>query len=81
MLIEGSGKGELALKTSDTAGDLELGDLDFEYLKDPDLRQFLSAATLNPEKMKPLEDHHLLLVTSVIYSSKFVLSGPRKHQV
>ncbi|XP_015762309.1 PREDICTED: uncharacterized protein LOC107341407 [Acropora digitifera] len=30
--------------------------------------------------MKPLKDQHLLLVTGVIYSTKFVLSGPRKHQ-
>ena len=81
MLIEGFDSGEVALKTSDTPGDLELGNLTEEYFLDPDLRDLLSVAPLNPDKMKPLEGHHLILVTGVIYSTKFVLSGPRKHQV
>ena len=81
MLIKGFDSGEVALKTSDTPGDLELGNLTEEYLLDSDLRELLSAAPSNPDKMKPLEGHHLLLVTSVISSTKFVLSGPRKHQV
>ncbi|XP_015770030.1 PREDICTED: uncharacterized protein LOC107348504 isoform X1 [Acropora digitifera] len=80
MLIEGFDSGEVALKTSDTPGDLELGNLTEEYFLDPDLRDLLSVASLNPDKMKPLEGHHLILVTGVIYSTKFVLSGPRKHQ-
>ncbi|XP_074609659.1 uncharacterized protein LOC141863860 isoform X2 [Acropora palmata] len=80
MLIEGFDSGEVALKTSDTPGDLELGNLTEEYFLDPDLRELLSVAPLNPDKMKPLEGHHLILVTGVIYSTKFVLSGPRKHQ-
>ncbi|XP_029192894.2 uncharacterized protein LOC114959134 [Acropora millepora] len=80
MLIERFDSGEVALKTSDTPGDLELGNLTEEYFGDPDLRELLSVTPLNPEKMKPLEGHHLLLVTGVIYSTKFVLSGPRKHQ-
>ena len=81
MLIEGFDSGEVALRTSDTPGALELGNLTEEYLLDSDLRELLSAVTLSPEKMKPLQGHHLLLVTGVIYSTKFVLSGPRKHQV
>ena len=81
MLIEGFDRGEVALKTSDTPGDLELGNLTEEYFVDPDLRELLSVTPLNPDKMKPLENDHLLLVTGVIYSTKFVLSGPRKNQV
>ena len=81
MLIEGFDSGEVALKTSDIPCDLELGNLTEEYLLDSDLRELLSEARLNPEKMKPLKDQHLILVTGVIYSTKFILSGPRKHQV
>lgn len=69
------------MNVSDTPGDLELGKLTEEYLQDPDLRELLSVAPLNPDKMKPLEGYHLVLVTGVIYSTKFVLSGPRTHQV
>ncbi|XP_068758940.1 uncharacterized protein [Montipora capricornis] len=78
--IGGFDSGEVELKTNDTPGDLELGELTEEYFLDPDLRDLLSAAPLNPDQMKPLEGQHLLLVTDVVYSSKFVLAGNRMHQ-
>ena len=79
--IGGFDSGEVELKTNDTPGDLELGELTEEYFLDSDLRALLSAAPLNPDEMKPLEGQHLLLVTDVVYSSKFVLAGNRMHQV
>ena len=81
MLIEGFDSGEVALRRSDNPGALELGNLTEEYLLDSDLRELLSAVTLSSDKMEPLQGHHLLFVTGVIYSTKFVLSGPMKHQV
>lgn len=78
--IGGFDSGEVELKTNDTPGDLELCELTEEYFLDPDLRALLSAAPLNPDEMKPLEGQHLLLVTDVVYSSKFVLAGNRMHQ-
>ena len=71
----------MELKFSDVLGDLELGKLTEEYYMDVDLRELLSRAVLDPDKMAPLEGQHLLLVTSVMYSTKFVLKGNRMHQV
>lgn len=79
--MQGLDQGELELKFSDVLGDLELGKLTEEYYLDPDLREILSDTVLDPDKMAPLEGHHLLLVTSVVYSAKFVLKGNRMHQV
>lgn len=81
MSIGGFDSGELELKMSDTLGDLELGKLTEEYFLDPDLRDILSDVTLDSDKMAPLEGQHLLLVTGVMYSAKFVLTGNRMHQV
>lgn len=81
MSIEGFDSGGLELKIHDVLGDLELGKLTEEYYLDPDFRDILSAAALDPDKMAPLEDQHLLLVTGVMYSTKFVLTGNRMHQV
>lgn len=80
VLIEGLDVGEVELLRSEHPGDPELGELTEEYFLDPDLRGILSAAELDPEMMRPLESQHLLLVTDVVYSTKFVLTGNRKHQ-
>ena len=79
--MQGLDNAGVELKFSDVLGDLELGQLTEEYYKDPDLREILLNTPLDPDQMAPLEDHHLLLVTSVVYSTKFVLKGNRKHQV
>ncbi|XP_078342286.1 uncharacterized protein LOC144628101 isoform X1 [Oculina patagonica] len=81
IAVQGLDQGELELKFSDVLGDLELGKLTEEYYLDPDLREILSDTVLDPSKMAHLEGHHLLLVTSVVYSAKFVLKGNRMHQV
>ena len=81
VLIEGLDAAAVELLTSEHPGDLELGKLTEEYFLDPDLRGILSAAELDPDKMRPLESQHLLLVTDVVYSTKFALTGNRKHQV
>lgn len=79
--MQGLDQGELELKFSDVLGDLELGKLTEEYYLDQDLRDIFRETVLDPDKMAPLEGHHLLLVTSVVYSAKFVLKGNRMHQV
>lgn len=80
IAVQGLDNAGVELKFSDVLGDLELGQLTEEYYKDPDLREILLNTPLDPDQMAPLEDHHLLLVTSVVYSTKFVLQGNRKHQ-
>ena len=79
--LESLDAGGLELKLTDILGDLELGKLTEEYYVDVDLRELLSHAVLDPDKMTPLEGHHLRLVTAVMYSAKFFLRGNRKHQV
>lgn len=59
----------------------ELGKLTEEYYVDADLRELLSLAVLDTDKMTPLEGHNLCLVTAVMYSAKFFLKGNRMHQV
>lgn len=81
VLIEGFDAGEVEVLRSEHPGDPELGELTEEYFLDPDLRGILSATELDPDKIRPLESQHLLLVTDVVYSTKFVLTGNRKHQV
>lgn len=78
--LESLDAGGLELKLTDILGDLELGKLTEEYYVDVDLRELLSHAVLDPDKMTPLEGHHLRLVTAVMYSAKFFLRGNRKHQ-
>jgi len=80
MSIEGFDSGGLGLQVSDMLGDLDLGQLTEEYYLDPDLRDVLSVAALDSNKMAPLEGQHLLLVTGVMYSTKFALKGNRMHQ-
>ena len=79
--MQGLDNAGMELKFSDVLGDLELGQLTEEYYKDRDLRDILASTALDRDKMASLEGHHLLLVTSVVYSTKFVLQGSRMHQV
>ena len=72
---------KVSAKVSDVLGELELGKLDQEYIKDPDLRELLDKAALDVKRMESLEDQKLRLVYSVIYSEKFVLKGKREHEV
>ena len=81
IAVQGLDNAGMELKFSDVLGDLELGQLTEEYYKDPDLREILVNTALDRDKMASLEGHHLLLVTSVVYSTKFVLQGSRMHQV
>ena len=81
IAVQGLDNAGMELKFSDVLGDLELGQLTEEYYKDPDLREILVNTALDRDKMASLEGHHLLLVTSVMYSTKFVLQGSRMHQV
>lgn len=69
------------VKLADVHGDLELGTLDQEYIKDPDLRELLDIAALDVKRMESLEDQKLRLIYSVIYSAKFALRGKREHEV
>ncbi|XP_020614212.1 uncharacterized protein LOC110052423 isoform X1 [Orbicella faveolata] len=68
------------IKVADDLGELELGNLDQEYIKDPDLRELLDMTDLDVKKMESLEDRKLRLVFSVINSEKFVLKGKREHE-
>ena len=69
------------VKIADELGELELGKLDEEYFKDPDLRDLLANTVLDANRMKGLEEQTLRLIYSVIYSEKFLLKGNRMHQV
>jgi hypothetical protein len=69
------------VKIADDLGELELGKLDQEYIKDPDLRELLDMTTLDVKRMESLEDQKLRLVYCVIYSEKFALKGKREHEV
>ena len=72
---------KINIKATDDLGELELGKLGQEYIKDPDLRELLDMAALDVRKMESLEDQKLYLVYSVIYSDKFVLKGNREYEV
>ena len=62
-------------------GRLELGKIDQEYITDPDLRGILADTELNINMMKHLEHCKLCLITEVIYSERFEVSGKRKREV
>ena len=62
-------------------GELELGKLDQEYFKDPDLDYILQETELDKRKMARLEDEELHLIYSVIYSEKFHLGGKISQEV
>ncbi|XP_067038685.1 uncharacterized protein [Acropora muricata] len=65
----------------DNLGSILLGRVREEYILDPDLRGILSIAVLNADKMIPYQDHELFLVTSVVYSEKFVVVGEREQKM
>ena len=69
------------MEVTDDLGKLELGRLDHEYLKDPNLCQILAKTVLDVNMMQRLENQELRLIYSVIYSERFLLHGKRKHEV
>ncbi len=69
------------VKVEDDLGELELGKLDQEYFKDPDLRELLAKTALDADRMKGLKDQKLYLIYSVFYSERLLLKGKRKHEV
>ena len=70
------------IRLSNDQGVLKLGKLSQKYIDDPDLRGLLEKAELNPKLMKNFaEGDKLLLITSVVYSEKFELTGQRKEEV
>ncbi|XP_067035698.1 uncharacterized protein [Acropora muricata] len=72
--------GEIKLTTDDNLGDLQLGRVRQEYILDPDLREILSWAVLDADKMIVYKDRELFLMTSVIYSEKFEVVGKRMQE-
>ena len=72
---------KVKVKNADDLGELDLGKLDQEYIKDPHLRELLDMAALDVKRMESLKDQKLRLIYSVIYSEKFVLKGKRGHEV
>ena len=70
------------IRLSNDQGVLKLGKLSQKYVDDPDLRGLLEKAELSPKLMKNFaEGDKLLLITSVVYSEKFELTGQRKEEV
>ena len=69
------------VQVADDLGELELGKLDQEYFKDPDLREVLAETALDAKRMEGLKDQKLRLICSVVYSERFLLKGNRKHEV
>ena len=73
---------EGTIRLSNDQGVLKLGKLSQKYIDDPDLRGLLEKAELSPKLMKNFaEGDKLLLITSVVYSEKFELTGQRKEEV
>ena len=73
--------GETKLTVHVNLGDLQLGRVRQEYILDPDLRDILSLAVLDADKMTPYQDQELFLITSVVNSEKFEVVGERKKEV
>ena len=72
---------EVTVKQFEENGDLGLGKLSQKYVTDPDIRGLLADTALDVKKMEPYNQDELLLITSVIYSEKFELTGVRKQEV
>ena len=73
--------GKIKLTADDNLGDLQLGRVRQEYILDPDLREILSWAVLDADKMIVYKDRELFIMTSVIYSEKFEVVGKRMQEV
>ena len=73
--------GRIKLTAYVDLGDLQLGRVGQKYILDPELREILSCAVLDADKMIPYQDQELFLITSVVYSEKFELVGKRKQEV
>ena len=79
--MEAGKRVNIKIKIADDLGGLELGKLDQEYIKYPDLCDLLDMATLDVNRMESHEDQKLRLIYSVIYSEKFVFKDKREHGV
>ncbi|CAH3174123.1 unnamed protein product, partial [Porites lobata] len=64
-----------SIKISEDLGFLDLGRIDQDYIKDPDLREILADTKLDINKAEVFEDKKLRLITSVIYSERFEIKG------
>ncbi|XP_074613756.1 uncharacterized protein LOC141873610 [Acropora palmata] len=73
--------GRIKLTAYVDLGDLQLGRVGQKCILDPELREILSCAVLDADKMIPYQDQELFLITSVVYSEKFELVGKRKQEV
>ncbi|KAK2572919.1 hypothetical protein P5673_001931 [Acropora cervicornis] len=72
--------GRIKLTAYVDLGDLQLGRVGQKCILDPELREILSCAVLDADKMIPYQDQELFLITSVVYSEKFELVGKRKQE-
>ncbi|XP_066027204.1 uncharacterized protein [Pocillopora verrucosa] len=69
------------IRFSNDQGVLKLGKLSQKYIDDSDLRGLLAKTAMDPTLMKSFaEGDKLLLITSVVYSEKFELTGQRKEE-
>lgn len=69
------------VKIADDLVELDLGKLDREHFKEPDLRDLLAKTALDANRMEVLEDQQLHLIYSVIYSERFILKAKHKQKV
>ena len=72
---------EVTIKLHKDLENLELGKLSRKYIIDPDICSLLVETVLDVFKMEAYKDDELRLITSVIYSEKFELTGRRKREV
>jgi len=72
---------EVTVKLHEDLGDLRLGKLSQKYTNGLDIRSLLAKTALGIKKMEAYEEDELHLITSVIYSEKFELTGARKQEV
>lgn len=71
---------EVTVKLDQDFGEIRLGRLTQQYITDPDIRGLLEKTTLDNNKIGTFEDD-LLLITSVIKSEKFEVTGERISEV
>ena len=75
------GVASATIKINRELGKLELGKIDREYIRDPELRAILASTELDINIFKPYIDRKLRLITSVVYSEHFKLKGRRGLEV